>query len=428
MLQRTSLTNPNSQNMKMEMLSAQWLSALGMEDPALLRQYSNLSTPTMEQLAASMDYQPNENFDHGGSFPSFNPMENLKIPSTACSEFHSGVRFSEALTGYERPAKIPKTNNWDSASSQLPFSSVYLQNSMQNVQVQQQHCLPQQLESYITSLPQVKDDIYETVAPRTPAIQGEITVSNGSVGQKSCISHSDINHGLDAFNLSAGGELISTQNIFMGNHFLDANVSTAIMNPPVPTKTSGHSQDHIMAERKRRERLSQRFIALSALIPGLKKMDKASVLDDAIKYVKKLRERLNLLEQQTPKHTVQSVVYVNKSSLSSEDGKASSKSSSMENSSKGNGDDKLGLLTPEIEARVVDRNVLVRIHCEKKKGLLVKSLAELEKLQLTVVNASILSFSETALDLTLSAQMEEGCGITGADIVKNLEALFKKMA
>lgn len=424
MLQRTSLTNPKSQTMTMEMLSAQWLSALGMEDPALLRQYSTLSTPTLEQLPVSMDYQPHENFDQGGSFQSFNPMEDIKIPSTACSEYNSGVRFSEVLTGYERPVKIPKANNWDSTSSQLPFSSVYLQNSVENVQVQQQHCLPQQLESYITSLPQVKDDIYETAAPRTPAIQGEIMVSKGSAGQKSCISHSDINHGLDAFNLSAGGELFSTQSFFMGKNFPDANISTSIMNPPVPAKTAGHSQDHIMAERKRRERLSQRFIALSALIPGLKKMDKASVLDDAIKYVKKLREKLNVLEQQTPKDTVQSVVYVNKSPLSSED----CKTSSIENSSKASVDDRLGLLTPEIEARVVGRNVLVRIHCENKKGLLVKCLSELEKLQLTVVNASILSFSETALDLTLSAQMEEGCGLTITDIVKNLEALFKSMA
>lgn len=31
-------------------------------------------------------------------------------------------------------------------------------------------------------------------------------------------------------------------------------------------------QDHIMAERKRREKLSQRFIALSAIVPGLKKV------------------------------------------------------------------------------------------------------------------------------------------------------------
>lgn len=32
------------------------------------------------------------------------------------------------------------------------------------------------------------------------------------------------------------------------------------------------AQDHIIAERKRREKLSQRFIALSALVPGLKKV------------------------------------------------------------------------------------------------------------------------------------------------------------
>lgn len=32
------------------------------------------------------------------------------------------------------------------------------------------------------------------------------------------------------------------------------------------------SQDHIIAERKRREKLSQRFIALSAIVPGLKKV------------------------------------------------------------------------------------------------------------------------------------------------------------
>lgn len=34
------------------------------------------------------------------------------------------------------------------------------------------------------------------------------------------------------------------------------------------------TQDHIMAERKRRENLSQRFIALSAIVPGLKKVQK----------------------------------------------------------------------------------------------------------------------------------------------------------
>lgn len=35
---------------------------------------------------------------------------------------------------------------------------------------------------------------------------------------------------------------------------------------------SGSTMDHIMAERRRRQELSQRFIALSAIIPGLNKV------------------------------------------------------------------------------------------------------------------------------------------------------------
>lgn len=39
------------------------------------------------------------------------------------------------------------------------------------------------------------------------------------------------------------------------------------------SRTPSHAQDHVIAERKRRERLTERFIALSAIVPGLKKVD-----------------------------------------------------------------------------------------------------------------------------------------------------------
>lgn len=38
------------------------------------------------------------------------------------------------------------------------------------------------------------------------------------------------------------------------------------------SRTPSHAQDHIIAERKRREKLSQRFIALSGIVPDLKKV------------------------------------------------------------------------------------------------------------------------------------------------------------
>lgn len=37
-------------------------------------------------------------------------------------------------------------------------------------------------------------------------------------------------------------------------------------------RTGLHAQEHVIAERKRREKLNERFIALSATIPGLAKV------------------------------------------------------------------------------------------------------------------------------------------------------------
>lgn len=43
-----------------------------------------------------------------------------------------------------------------------------------------------------------------------------------------------------------------------------------------------NAQDHIIAERKRREKLTQRFVALSSLVPGLKKVHTTSNLPSYI--------------------------------------------------------------------------------------------------------------------------------------------------
>ncbi|CAN4107875.1 unnamed protein product [Withania somnifera] len=179
------------------------------------------------------------------------------------------------------------------------------------------------------------------------------------------------------------------------------------------------AQDHIIAERKRRERLSQRFIALSALIPGLKKMDKASVLGDAIKYLKQLQERVKMLEEQTKKKSVESVVFVKKYELYG-DGE---NSSSDENYSSGTvpADEPL----PETEARISEKDVLIRIHCEKRKGIVEKTVAEIEKLHLSVINTTALSFGTSALDITIIAQMDEEFAMTVKDLVKNLRSALK---
>nr|ATI97636.1 TT8 [Lotus sessilifolius] len=56
------------------------------------------------------------------------------------------------------------------------------------------------------------------------------------------------------------------------------------------------SANHVLAERRRREKLNQRFIILRSLVPFVTKMDKASILGDTIEYVKQLRRKIQDLE------------------------------------------------------------------------------------------------------------------------------------
>jgi hypothetical protein len=126
-----------------------------------------------------------------------------------------------------------------------------------------------------------------------------------------------------------------------------------------------------------------------------KQMDKATVLGDAIKYLKKLQEKVrDLEEEQKMKKTVETVVVVKKSQLRND----------VENSSAEYGgpfDEEL----PEIEARFCDRNVLIRIHCEKSNGVVEKTIHQIEKLHLKVTNSSVMTFGKCALDITIMAQV-----------------------
>nr|CAD1837330.1 unnamed protein product [Ananas comosus var. bracteatus] len=68
------------------------------------------------------------------------------------------------------------------------------------------------------------------------------------------------------------------------------------------------AQEHVIAERKRREKLAQQFIALSAMIPDLKKTDKASLLGGAIDHLKQLEEKVKVLEEQATRKTTESTI------------------------------------------------------------------------------------------------------------------------
>lgn len=54
--------------------------------------------------------------------------------------------------------------------------------------------------------------------------------------------------------------------------------------------------NHALSERRRRERLNEKFSILKTMVPSLTKDDKVSILDDAIEYLKELERRVEELE------------------------------------------------------------------------------------------------------------------------------------
>lgn len=66
--------------------------------------------------------------------------------------------------------------------------------------------------------------------------------------------------------------------------------------------------------------------------------------------------------------------------------------------------DECGTL-PDIDARVMGKEVLIEIHCEKENGVELKILDQLENLHLCVTGSSVLPFGNSALGITIIAQV-----------------------
>ncbi|XP_027344697.1 transcription factor NAI1-like [Abrus precatorius] len=179
-------------------------------------------------------------------------------------------------------------------------------------------------------------------------------------------------------------------------------------------RSSAETLDHIMTERKRRRELTERFIALSATLPGLKKIDKATILSEAISHLKRLKERVRELEEQCKKTKVESVSFIHhKSHIATEEGITSSAM---------NSDDcyRTNETLPTVEARVFQKDVLLRIHCKKQSGILLKILTHLGNLDLFTISNSAMPFGTSTLDISIIAQMGDKFNVTMNDLVKNL--------
>ncbi|KAI3747821.1 hypothetical protein L6452_10493 [Arctium lappa] len=205
-------------------------------------------------------------------------------------------------------------------------------------------------------------------------------------------------------------------NELLGSIELPKRVSSTRRNPR-------QAQEHVLAERKRREKLTQRFISLSALLPEIKKMDKATVLEDASRYIKHLQNQVKELEETSimEKNIIQESIASMKRSKFHACGLEDDASSFDETNS-------LPCSTaydPGIRVRISGNNVLVRIYCRRNSSpALMKALVEMERLHFTIMCNSVLHISDTAALITIIAQMNEEFVMAAIDLVKCLQSFL----
>lgn len=126
-------------------------------------------------------------------------------------------------------------------------------------------------------------------------------------------------------------------------------------------------------------------------------MDKATILGDAVKYVRELQDKVKTMEDDDSAAatitTIRSAVLVSKKIKADDDDDEEDAGQSSHG----------GL--PEIEVRVSEeKTVLVRIHCKNARGLLVRVLAEVEELRLAITHTSVMPFPADTAIITITAK------------------------
>ncbi|KAF2298058.1 hypothetical protein P3X46_016888 [Hevea brasiliensis] len=169
--------------------------------------------------------------------------------------------------------------------------------------------------------------------------------------------------------------------------------------------------NHVEAERQRRERLNHRFYALRSVVPNVSKMDKASLLADAVTYIKELKAKVDELEsklQAVSKKSKSTNVADNQSTDSMIDHiRASSiyKTKAM-----------------ELEVKIVGSEAMIRFLSPDVNYPAARLMDVLREIEFKVHHASMSSIKEMVLQDVVARVPD---GLTNEDVVRS--AILQRM-
>lgn len=154
--------------------------------------------------------------------------------------------------------------------------------------------------------------------------------------------------------------------------------------------------NHVEAERQRREKLNHRFYALRSVVPNVSKMDKASLLTDAVDYINDLKAKVEDLKSQLRGNEYSNKVEPVDTNMDNQSTTTSVNQikgiSSSPTISKAK--PKLDL---EIEVNIIGEDAMIRVQSENKDYPSARVMDALRDLELKIHHASMSSVNDMML-------------------------------